>query len=643
MSSITSRVAILCLTLAFVLTQSSQVQSQTSSRVWKDDSGKFEIAGTLVKSDKSSVTLKVDGKGEIKVPIGKLCDLDQRYIKGLEIIDQDETQFRLVMAHLERFRESPAAVVEILEAIHENNPEAPYASAMLGIAYAADRADYRTAAKHFRLASRSIESRQKVMGDDYHKLTEVAVNNNLAIAHMKLGKGDKAVKLFEKNVEISANKIDFCTYHNATLMLEGVNLDSSLISLPKSSRKSLVGILATTPPATPGFQVPSNFLYLLEWNQPLSQGYFQQIFSGDAKQKLPAEKRTNVSGSVFQSEEELMKRGYRPHLQGTGFLITPDLVVTNRNVVQSASNDLSYTITQFLEDGKPQLVGGSVVKWSPVQEEDLAIIRLDRKVQGKPLQIIEDDGDAVVGSDIMVIGFPETFTLGEHLLASGGRIDNFNSSKSWFSLTAKLPPGNSGGPCVDMYGNVCGVAFEHKRKDLSTFSNRNEERYSKTGVAVSASPLIQFIKSVDPDFKQLPPLGGQELSRASLAEQVRPSVFLIKSWESPTVREGVTDRTEEDLGAYALKKLESATLRENRLYPDVWCFYCRGTGTLACPNRSCTRGSVTIQRNVVAGVDPNFGKKIYALKRFHERCPTCRGNDGIKCPHCLQGKLKPER
>lgn len=638
--SIVRSISILSLATVLVVTHYTAALCQNPTRVWKDASGKFEVIGFLVNSDDSMVTLHVDGKGEIKVPVEKLCDFDQRYIKGLQIVEQDEAQFRLVMAHLERFRESPTAVMEILDAIHENYPDAPYAAAMLGVAYAADRADYRTAAKYLRLASRSIESRQKVLGNECHQLTEIAVNNNLAIAHMKLGKGDKAVKLFEKNVEITANKIDFCTYHNATLMLEGVNLDSSLIALPPSSRKSLVKLLATTPPATPGFQVPPNFLYLLEWNQPLSESYFFRIFSGEAEQRSPAEKRTSVSGSVFQSQDALTKRGYRPHLQGTGFLVTPDLVVTNRNVVQSADNNLSYTITQYTEDGEPTLVGGSVVKWSPVQEEDIAIIRLDQKVQSEPLRIIDDEGEAVVGSEITVLGFPDAFKSGEHLLASGGKIEAFNASKSWFSLSASLLRGNSGGPCVDTYGNVCGVAFETDRDELSTFANRNKDQYNRPGIAVSASPLIQFIKSVDPTFEQLPPRWESALNRQELAEQIRPSVFLVKSWKSPLSRQGNGALTELDLGTKELQNLESATLRENRLYPDVWCFYCKGTGGLRCPNSGCIRGSIEIRKPVVIGVDPNTGRNIYRINRYNERCKTCNGHDGIKCPHCIGGKLK---
>ena len=366
------------------------------------------------------------------------------------------------------------------------------------------------------------------------------------------------------------------------------------------------------------------------------------MLAGDQPELMPNEKSTHVSGDVFQSEDQLIKRGYRPHIQGTGFLVTPSLVVTNRKVVQSAENNLSYTITQYPEDGKPTLVGGSVVKWSPVQDEDLAIIRLDRAVDSDPLRIIDNDGNAVVGDEITVLGFPETFSTGEHLLASGGQIDDFDPRKSWFFLTADLLQGNSGGPCVDMHGNVCGVAFERDKDDILTFGKRNERDYDVKGIAVSATPLVQFIKSVDADYQQLPPHADKVFNRQNLTDHIRPSVFLIKSWKSPLARQRTVGQFGEEINAREIRNLETATLKENRLYPDLWCFTCRGGGSLKCTNPNCARGQIQERRRVVVGTDPNFGKKIYAYKRFFEKCPTCSGAGRIKCPHCIEGKLKLE-
>ncbi len=627
--------------IAAVLVHSLPVFSQSAPKVWKDASGKFEVTGRLVESDNSKVTLNVEGKGEIKVPINKLCENDRKYVLGLKIVEQDEAQFQLVMAHLERFRESPAAVMEILEGIHENYSDAPYAAAMLGIAYAVDRADYREAGKYLRLALRSIDSRQKILGGGYHKLTELAVNNNLAVVSLKLGKADAAVKLFESNVELTKKKINFCTYHNATLLLEAVNRKALNISFTSSSRKKLVQVLASLPPANPEYHVPTALLYMLEWSQPLSESLLERMLLDSELTNMPNQKSTNVSGAVFQTENQLVKRGYRPHVQGTGFLVTPELVVTNRNVVQSAENNLSYTITQFQEDGKPTLVGGSVEKWSPVQEEDLAIIRLDRDVDGEPLRIIDDDGDAVVGTEITVLGFPEVFSTGEHLLASGGEIEMFDRSKSWFSLTAELLRGNSGGPCIDMYGNVCGVAFEKDRYDIATFADRAGRQYEKRGTAVSATPLVQFIKSVEPDYEQLPPKNEEVLSRQRLTEQVRPSVFLIKSWKPPLNRVNVdinqADRFGEELRASELRTLEAATMKENRLFPDLWCYNCRGAGALKCKN--CTRGTIETRKPTYTGRDAQ-GNPNYRIERHSQRCKTCSGSGSLKCPFCVNGKLK---
>ena len=59
-------------------------------------------------------------------------------------------------------------------------------------------------------------------------------------------------------------------------------------------------------------------------------------------------------------------------------MVSPTLLLTNRHIVQSKDNDLSYTVTRFLEDGSPELVGGKIVKWSVIHEEDLALVELKK-------------------------------------------------------------------------------------------------------------------------------------------------------------------------------------------------------------------------------------------------------------------------
>jgi S1-C subfamily serine protease len=60
---------------------SKVAETDAATRTWKDNSGKFEIEATLVTSDAKQVVLKKTDGSIITVPIDKLSDSDQRFLK----------------------------------------------------------------------------------------------------------------------------------------------------------------------------------------------------------------------------------------------------------------------------------------------------------------------------------------------------------------------------------------------------------------------------------------------------------------------------------------------------------------------------------------------------------------------------------
>ena len=318
--------------------------------------------------------------------------------------------------------------------------------------------------------------------------------------------------------------------------------------------------------------------------------------------------------------------------------MSPQLLVTNRHVVESKTNNLSYTIVQVTEDGKRTLVGGAIVKRSPVLEEDLALIKLDQPIQGRPLPINLDGG--LEDDEVTVLGFPLAFQKGEHILASGGLVRALDIERPWFYVSAQLERGNSGGPCVDRFGNVVGVAFAAKHLESSAI---NASRFRDQGVVVKAKPLIEFLKAYDDEFELLEPSLVPLSNRQALTASVRDSVLLVKSWKSPTEKFANQNRSAIDVLRPSQRRdivKEFATLKENRLYPDDWCPHCNGTAVCRCGNRFCKRGQIENRKQVLARTDPNTGKKFYRWIRTYSRCKTCGGDDAVKCQACIDGKLR---
>jgi len=625
---------LLCVLL---LISSSQLLAQLpkTEREWADKSGKFKTTGVLKRIEKRHIILKTAKKDEVKVPIAKLADADRKHVQCLAIYQREQQQYKLVAPHLERYRESPTAVLEILLQIHDMHRDAPYASAMIGMAYASGKSDYKNAAKYFKLAEKSIKSAQEVLGPSFHKTTADAIRNNIAVCAFKSGAADKGASFLAGKAS-ELDSIPFCTYHNATLALDLAGDPRHGISLTKNGRKKLVSILATTAPENPGFEVPRFFLYLLEWDLPCTLEQIGQLERGESL-LATGEKSTALSGSVFQTEKQLRDKGFTEHLQGTGFLVSPQLLVTNRHVVESKTNKLSYTIVQVTDDGKRTLVGGSIVKRSPVLEEDLALIKLDKPIAGRPLPI--NDGGVLEDDEVTVLGFPRAFEKGEHILASGGLVRSIDNERPWYYVSAQLERGNSGGPCVDRFGNVVGVAFAVKNLEKSSIGGG---QYFDRGVVVKSEPLVEFIKAYNPEFKFLKPSEVPQSSRQTLTASVRDSVLLVKSWKSPTERFENRNRSALDVLRPDQRRdiiKEFATLKENRLYPDDWCPHCNGSAVCKCNNRFCKRGQIENRKQVVSRVDPTTGRKSYRWVRTYERCATCGGDDAVKCWACRDGKI----
>jgi len=139
--------------------------------------------------------------------------------------------------------------------------------------------------------------------------------------------------------------------------------------------------------------------------------------------------------------------------QGSGVLIAPNLVVTAKHVVEDGS---SFTVT--LNDGRELHSDDVIISC----EYDLAFIRLAENVDVPPARMEAFEGTEL-GEAVFVIGSPygkENFnsvTLG---IISGCHRNLDMPQWGWsvtFQTDAPIHPGNSGGPCFDMDGNIIGI------------------------------------------------------------------------------------------------------------------------------------------------------------------------------------------
>ncbi len=141
-------------------------------------------------------------------------------------------------------------------------------------------------------------------------------------------------------------------------------------------------------------------------------------------------------------------------LTGSGFVATPDRVITNAHVVAGISDPVVEL------PGAPALEG-EVVYFDPVG--DLAVIAVP-ELGAVPLMVA---GELAAGDAAVVQGYPfgGPFTAGAasvQMVADVPVPDIYGSSEAIrriYAMAATVQPGNSGGPVLTPDGAVAGVVF----------------------------------------------------------------------------------------------------------------------------------------------------------------------------------------
>ncbi|WP_165864354.1 S1C family serine protease [Capsulimonas corticalis] len=130
---------------------------------------------------------------------------------------------------------------------------------------------------------------------------------------------------------------------------------------------------------------------------------------------------------------------------GSGFVLAPGVVATNIHVIADAA-----TVTVHFADGRSATSPGAV---AVDRDHDLILIRVDTGAV-RPLRLASEQ-DYHVGDTVVALGNPE----GLGWSVSAGLISALREENNLrvVQTTAPISHGSSGGPLLDLYGNVVGV------------------------------------------------------------------------------------------------------------------------------------------------------------------------------------------
>lgn len=216
--------------------------------------------------------------------------------------------------------------------------------------------------------------------------------------------------------------------------------------------------------------------------------------------------------------QELSSEQYEATSIGTAWPISSGYVVTNNHVVSQSNDVLVITAS-----------GQQIRAWAAIRDEasDIALLEVSDSHKLPPALPLATS-QAKLGASVFTIGFPRVDFMDSTPKLSDGVISDVNGlhgDPGSYQTTVPIQPGNSGGPLLNMRGEVVGV--------VRSMLGISDETHEKIFVLQNASCArkIEFVKELsallprhDSVIRALP---SHPDSLETLAERVQGSVLIV--------------------------------------------------------------------------------------------------------------------
>lgn len=191
-----------------------------------------------------------------------------------------------------------------------------------------------------------------------------------------------------------------------------------------------------------------------------------QLINNIVKDVGPSVVSIDVTSTGSQTDFFGYSRQTRQESAGTGFIISEGgIVVTNRHVIPGGSSKVSITLSDGTTLSDVSIIG----RTSASDSLDVAFLKINNS-KGKKLKAVTlgDSSKVEVGDKVVAIGnalgqFQNTVTSGiisghgRSVQAGDGSSSQTETLQDLFQTDAAINQGNSGGPLVNMNGEVIGI------------------------------------------------------------------------------------------------------------------------------------------------------------------------------------------
>ena len=203
---------------------------------------------------------------------------------------------------------------------------------------------------------------------------------------------------------------------------------------------------------------------------------------------------------------------------GTGFLIANERVMTNHHVIDNCNRVLLRTPSgHWLAASPPARMDAQL---------DVAVLNVPGLV-GPALAF--RTGPAVRrGEGVVAYGFPLAGLLSSDPKLTRGEVNGLRGigdNPNQYQISAEVQPGNSGGPLVDMQGNIVGVVVS--KLNAQAVSRRTGDIAQNVNFAVQGQAALAFARraGVEPRVAEST---GPERNTADVGEIAHRSTLFIR-------------------------------------------------------------------------------------------------------------------
>jgi len=201
---------------------------------------------------------------------------------------------------------------------------------------------------------------------------------------------------------------------------------------------------------------------------------------------------------------------------GSGFYISgKGHIVTNFHVI----GNCKFVSTEF--KGKEFKL--DILKTD--KANDLAILK--GKFNNRNFLKIKKEG-ADLGEDIVAFGYPLGSSLSDSVKITKGVVSSLSgidNDSSMIQIDAAIQPGNSGGPVLNMYGSVVGVASSGL--DASKFFKNKGYIPQNVNFAISTNTLSNFLRTSGIHFESASLMDYETYSTKKIASIGQPNTMRL--------------------------------------------------------------------------------------------------------------------